>query len=449
MGRFSFADFGLVAKGMDESADERTRRAQAEEDRRYQLDQRRRAEEEAIAAQEEARRTRAYQEELRQVLPKYLAGGAQAIPAQPAVEGQVFDPRQAEGGDVPLAARAAKPSQDNTEGLYKELQATAAKYGRLDHYEAMKTRIKQAAEEGVIDFIKKARQGAPDTELIDTFNRSGKLKLGGLRKVNDDEFAAVTEDGQPVRLNLTSLNESLLAPKEMLAHQDKTQATEARLTAAREANEARAQTASAKLDAQRAGLEARSGVLAAQEDAARARAERDRAAAGRDPSAKPKNWTTFDNQVKALAKDQLTSQDAAGKKTTDWKSVASLTSMAGALARKDPEAYPSPAAALTAAAERMEELKGKATREVEQFEKGGSNVHSAYGVTREERIAQRTAELLKRDAKDQKEEGAAVKRAEAKGYKTSDGKVLAEGTRVRNKRTNTMMVVRNGELVEE
>lgn len=349
---FSLSNFGLVSEGMNRSFDQRAaredaerRRKQQEDDRAYELERRKRTEEDEA-------RTRAYAEELRQTLPKYLSGGEQAKPAQAAVPGEVLDPFAVDGGEVARTAQAAKPSGDNTEGLYEALKGVAAKYGRLDHYEAMKDRIKKAADEGVLDFIKKARTGTTEPELLESFNKSGKVKLKGLRRAGEDEFMAVTEDGQPVRLNLTSMTESLLAPKDLLTHLDKGAERERKAADA----ERRASYQGQVLDSKRQALEARSGLVAAQEELARARAE-----AARNPNAKPRgagNWNSFDSQVKSLAREQLTGIDPeTGKKTVDHKNVALLTSMASALARSDPEAYPSPGEAITAAAEKLDEIR--------------------------------------------------------------------------------------------
>lgn len=390
---FSLANFGLMADGANAVLNERTARMNAEEDRQYQLARRRREEEEAIAKQEEERRTRAYAEELRATLPKYLAGGERGIAAKPAIEGQTFDARQAEGGDVPIAAQPAKPATDNTEGLYEALKGIAAKHGRLDHYEAMKDRVKKASEEGVIDFIKKARQGAPESELIETFNKSGKVKISGLRKMGDDEYAGVTPDGERVRLNLTSLTESLLAPKDLLAHQDRGDKTAAALEAKRLQLEGRDRE-----NAARAGeREARARAAEVTAEAARIRAEAAKARADGAGAPKPRgagNWNQFDSQVKALAREQLTSRDPdSGKAVIDHKNVASLTSMASAIARRDPDL--SPGEAISAAMEKLDEIRGVQDKSQDQAEQETAGLTFGSPKDREKWIANRAKNLVR------------------------------------------------------
>lgn len=384
---FNLADIGLMGSGVNEVLDLDRVRRQAAEDRAALLEERKRKEEEAVAAQEEARRQRAYLEEARATMGQHLAGGALGIPAQAAVAGQVLDPRQQEGGDVPIAPQAAKPAQDNTLGMYESLQKVAAKHGRLDQFEAMKKRFDTAKEEGVVDFIRKARQGASEPDLMDAFNQTGKVKLAGLRKMNDDEYAGVTADGKPVRLNLTSMTESLLGPKDMLTHQDRSERTAATLESKRLTLEQQD-----RANAARAGeREANIALKAAQADAARARAGKDdRAPAGNGRTAG--NWNQYDSQLRQLATVHLTSTDPdTGKPVLDRKNLVMLTSMAGTLARQDPNL--SPAEALQAGLDKLDEIRNIQDASLSQAEeeaKGYSNQGD-----RAKYVKDRTAKLVK------------------------------------------------------
>lgn len=322
---FSLANFGLAAGSARDVLNERVSRERADQDREYQLAKRKREEDDALIKQEEAKRDRAYAEELRATLPKYLSGGANATPAQPAVPGEVLDPFAVDGGEVARTAQPAKPAGDNTTGLYEALKGVAAKYGRLDHYEAMKKRIKTAADEGVIDFIAKARQGLPEPELLASFNQNGKVKLKGLRRAGEDEFAAVTEDGQPIRLNLTSLTESLLAPKDLLTHRDKGEKTAATLEARRLSLEQQDRANQA-----RAGeREARILAATAQADLAAARADRVRNPVEKPP--KPIDFVKLDNAVGSQLKPEYPKEDYAG--------YAMHKATVSALLRRDPERW--------------------------------------------------------------------------------------------------------------
>lgn len=380
---FSLANFGLAAGGARDVLNERVSRERADQDREYQLAKRKREEDDALIKQEEAKRDRAYAEELRATLPKYLSGGANASPAQPAVPGEVLDPFAVDGGEVARTAQPAKPAGDNTEGLYKALQDVAAKHGRLDHYEAMKKRIKTAADEGVIDFIAKARQGLPETELLASFNQNGKVKLKGLRRAGEDEFAAVTEDGQPIRLNLTSLTESLLAPKDLLIHRDKGEKTAAVLEARRLTAEQQD-----RANAARSGeREARILLATTQADLAAARADR-----VRNPV---ENWTAFDNEIRKAASDLSTTSTEDGKKAVDYKRKAALVSMAQEMARRNPEAYSSPTAAVDAAMEKLDEIRGVQDKAADQAEQESAGLNFDTPAKRQAWIKSRAERLTK------------------------------------------------------
>ena len=399
---FSLADFGLVSSGMNRSFDQRAaredaerKRKQQEEDRAYELERRKRAEEDEA-------RTRAYAEELRQTLPKYLAGGEQARPAQAAVAGEVLDPFAVDGGEVARTAQPARAAGDNTEGLYEALKGVAAKYGRLDHYEAMKDRIKKATDEGVLDFIKKARVGTPEPELLESFNKSGKVKLRGLRRAGDDEFMAVTEDGQPVRLNLTSLTESLLAPKDLLAHQDKGAERERKASDA----ERRATYQGQVLDSKRQALEARSGLVTAQEELARARADRVRNPVVKPP--KPTDFGKIDNEITKALKPEYTTQKDGGPKV-DYAGFSAHKSMVSALVRQDPEKWKDDLpGAIREAGKVIDEAREVAKKQAEEEAKGIENqrrrtllpdrsfkdASGGKATTKKKFVEQRTNELL-------------------------------------------------------
>lgn len=401
---FTLADVGLVSTGWNASADAERARQMAEEDRLYQLEQRRQRQEQAAAAQAEFQRQQAFGSDSRAIIQKHLAGGEQSIPASSV---EIPQPATSDEGDnnttLPPAIKE-QPAQDNYAGMYSALQAAAVKHGRLDDFEKVKQRSQKFQEEGLLDFTRAARRGASDDELKDTFNKTGAVRLKELRKIEDGKYVGMTESGKAVSLDLDQITESLLDPKSLLAHKDKSELTSAKLKMNEVTNEAKSTTAQAKLDASRAALDARSGVLSAQEDAARARAERDRALADKAGQPKEIKWPQFDAQLKALAKDQLTTTDKLGKKTTDFKAVASLSSMASAIARSDPETYPSPATALTAAAEMMDEIsqvaKSQAEKEAEALDKKSTwfsdAVKAATGKPKPQFIADRTAELLKK-----------------------------------------------------
>lgn len=339
----NLADFGLQMAGANDVI-------QQQQDRDYILARRQREEEQAIAAQDEARRQRAYQSELRATIPTFLSGGTNAIPAQPAVAGQQLDPRQQEGGDVPVTAQPAKPARDNEEGMLKAWEQIAIKHAQLPQYEAAKTRVKALADEGVVDFIRKARQGASESDLVDAFNKSGKIKITGLRKIDDNDYQAVTADGQPVSLNLERMTESMLGAKDLLAHLDKSEKTAAVL---------RGQEDKIAGKEREAALSA--GLRDAKEELARSQARRaDAQASGvgaGDPSARRAgNWNQFDAQVKSLATTHLTQMDdTTGKPALDRKNLVRLTSMASAMGRTNPDL--SPAEALDKAIEKFDEVR--------------------------------------------------------------------------------------------
>lgn len=453
----NLADFGLGMVGVNEMLDaDRARRAY-EADRTYLETQRKRVDEEAAAAQEDARRRRAYEQEQRSAMAEYLAGGSKAIPAREAVAGQVLDPRQQEGGDVARAAQPATPPQANDEGMYQALKAIAQKYGRLDHYDQLEKRLKAYQDEGVVDFIKKARQGASDSELVQAFNKSGKVKLAGVRKVDDDDYQGVTEDGQPVSLNITRMTESLLGPKDLLAHTDRTADRERK---ARDAEE-KARLAQDKAAMQGKLNDSLAGLRDAQGELARARAGT--AGNGVDPNVRrPGNLNQFDNQVKSLATTYLASKvDADGKPVPgSKKDVLKLTAMASALGRQNPQL--SPGEAVEAAAAKMAEIDAIRETARDQAERESDTLD--FGKDEKKRkdwVQGRTERLTKMRSTmaggDEPAAPAAPKPAAAPaapapaagGYTTSDGKVLPEGTRVRNKKTGKTLVVRGGELVEE
>lgn len=347
----SLSDIGLMGSGYNEVMDADLRRRQGAEDRTYQIEERARKQREAIAAEQDAERRRAYESELRAELPRYLSGD-QAIPARTAVQAQPADDgRLYENGSVPRAAQPAAPAQPNEEGMYRRFQEIAAQHGRLDHYEAMKDRLKKFQDEGVIDFIKKARQGASDEDLVQTFNKNGKVKLAGLRKVNDDDYQGVTQDGKEVSLNLHRMTESLLGAKDLIAHVDKAADRERK---AKEAEE-KAKIAQQRASDQGTLTAANIGLREAQAALVTARAE-GRTGGGADPSQRRAgNWNAFDKQVKDLATTHLTSPDPdTGKPTLDRKNLVALTSMASAIARRNPEL--SPAESLEQASNKIAEI---------------------------------------------------------------------------------------------
>lgn len=385
---FSLADFGLMGAGYNEVMDADRARRYSAEDRTFQLAERERKQREAIAAEQDAERRRAYEAELRAEMPKFLATGEEAIPARAAVPAQQLDPTEVDQGAIARAAVPAAPAQPNEEAMYRRFQEIAAKHGRLDHHEAMKERLKKYQDEGVLDFIKKARQGAGETELVETFNKNGKVKLAGLRKVDDDDYVGVTSDGKDVSLNTSRMIESLLGPKDLIAHTDRTEKTAAALEAKRIGLEQQDRANAARAGERTANI----GLREAQAELARARA----GAADRGKPDKPRNWTSFDNEIGKAATDLSTSNDA-GKKVVDHARKASIKSMAQALARANPEDYASPGAAVDAAVERLDEVRAqaaaRATREVQQ----NPGAPGAFKESPDQFVRRRTDEIAKNE----------------------------------------------------
>lgn len=339
-----FSDVGLVGSGVQDVLTRAEAARNAEADRAWLTQERARKSESEQAALDDARRQRAFADEVRSIIPQYLAGGDNAIQAQPATPGVQLDPRQQEGGDLSTPAQPAQPAQDNISGLYQAIQEAALRNGRLSDYEAMKKRLDAYKSEGVLDFIAKARQGAPESTLLDTFNQSGKVKLAALQKVDDGQYVGQTTDGQKVDLNLDRMTESLLGPKDYLAHSDRTDRTAATLDARKmaiDASEARNQGLDALRNANTALAEARLAKLTSGDGAG---------------SRTQGNWNVFDSQVRAHARDYVTELDPdTGKYVTDRKAALKLASMASALARKDPTL--SAAEAVEAASQKLDSMR--------------------------------------------------------------------------------------------
>lgn len=385
---FSLADFGLVGAGYSDVMSSRARSARDAEDRAYQVEQRKRADQEYARKMEEAARQRAYDEELRAETAKYLAGGEKATPAQPAVQGQALDPYEVDQGAVARAAQPAQPAQVNEEGLYKALEAVQRKHGKMDEAEKTRKNLKAFQDEGVIEFIKKARQGATDDDLVTAFNKAGNIKLSGLTKVDDDNYAGVTQDGKDVHFNLPRMTESLLGAKDLVAHMDKTAERERRASEA----EGRAKLQQEKLAVSQQLASSQTGLREAQAELARARA----GAAGGAPRGRTSgNWNQFDTQVKQLATAHLTSQDPdTGKPVVDRKNLLKLTSMAQALARRNPNL--SPAEALEQAAERMDVVRAIQDRARDQAENEASALFAkGQGKQRDAWVESRAKNLAK------------------------------------------------------
>lgn len=363
---FNLADFGLVSSGWNASADAERARQIAEEDRLAQLELRRQKQAQAAAAQAEFERQQAFQTEARQIVPKFLSGGDQAIPAQPASTTEIPQPAISDEGEgnttLPPAVKEnpAKPASDNYAGMYDALQKVALKHGRVADYETMKGHAQKLQEEGVLDFVRAARRGADDEELKDTFNKSGKVRLKQLTKVGADQYAGLTEDGKPVAFDLNQITESLLAPKDLLAHKDRGELQQVRRELGQAATEARNTATQARLEAAIAKIDAADGVNAARAALMSAQAElaRVKAGGGGGKGRTAGNWNQFDKEVRTLAQTHLTTLDAdTGKPTLDRKNMVALTSMAAALARDDPESYGSPAEAVAGAVDKMAEIK--------------------------------------------------------------------------------------------
>lgn len=349
---FSLADVGLAAQGYDQAEMRRQAVNGAREDHDWQMQQRRQ-----LADQQH--RELAYQQELRDTMSQYLAGGAQGVPGSPQTTVQVAPPvaNDDNGTAMPTVPKvtAAKPADDNMPGLYKAMASVQAKYGKAGEFEDTRKRLKKFQDEGVLDFISKAKQGAPDDELLDSFNKSGAVKLADLKRVGDGSYVGTTADGKPVGLDVKAMTESLLSPKDLLAHQDKTELAGERLKAVQTRTDAQKSIQDAKDRAQADVRDARAEALRSRAGYDDARAD-GTVSTGRGAGRTAGNWNQYDAQVRQLATVHLTAPDPdTGKPALDRKNLVSLTSMASQLARQHPEI--SPAEAVSAAVDKIDELK--------------------------------------------------------------------------------------------
>jgi hypothetical protein len=406
---FSLANAGLMYQGAAEVLDQDQRRRDAVVDRQYTLEERDRKRREAERAEAERLRQESYSAEVRATMGDYLAGGAKAKPAQEAEAAQPLDPYEVDQGAIGRAGKAAKPAQDNTEGMYEALRSIAAKHGQQKDYEAMEKRLKAYKEEGVLDFIAKARQGAPDDELVETFNKSGKLKIKGIKRVDDDDFEAVLEDGRTTSLNVTRMTESLLTPKDQLALKDKESERE------RKAREAEQKVIVAR---ERLALDERNAASRRALQEAQAELAQYRAGGGGAKPAKPRSWTSFDNEIGKAAADLSTSTDPGGKKVVDHARKAAIKSMAQALARANPEDYDSPGAAVDAAVERLDEVRNQAAARAQREVQQNPGAPAAFRESAAQYVQRRTDELTK---------GTLRQAAKAKPAETSAAPAAASG----------------------
>lgn len=347
------------------------------------------------------------------------------------------------------------PGGTNLRATAKAAADYLAGKGEIDAAEKYRKTMKALEDEGFKDVIVGIAAGRTPKEIADEFNAIGEKRIVG-GSTDGRVYRFKYEDGTEATYDRGQVRE-LAQAYGFLKKPDLHNVPEG-ATVLKDGRPV--YTAPKATKTERIDPLSPEGIAAA-EDREEARA-RGRARGTPDKATKPRgagNWNQFDSQVRTLAREHLTSADPdSGRKSVDHRNVARLTSMASAIAREDPDAYQSPGEAVTAAIEKLDAL-----RVVEDEARTRAETES-QGLTfddekkRERWIANRADRLLQVRSKQKPGDrsGAAKPAAQAAspqakastGYRTTDGKTLPEGTRVRNKKTGTVQEVVNGQLVD-
>lgn len=347
------------------------------------------------------------------------------------------------------------PAQADVRGKMAAAQDYLAQKGEMEQAEKYRKALKALESEGYQSIVVGVAGGKTPKEIAEQFNAVGEKRIVG-GSTDGRNYRFKFEDGTETTYNRDQMRD--LATAHGFLKKPETKIVPAGSVETVDGKPVFTNTNVKPEDPEVKA--ARLDLIGAQTEAARARAERDSAKAAEGPKPpKPRNWTSFDNEVSRAAGDLATSTDVTGKKAIDYDRKGQIRSLAQKLAREDPEAYDSPAAAVDAAVERLDAVRGdavrRATREVDE----NPDAPAAYRETREKYIARRSAEIAKRElrnmGKAKEPERAPATSATPKpkaattSYMTTDGKELPENTRVRDKNTGKVMVVRNGQLIEE
>lgn len=338
-----------------------------------------------------------------------------------------------------------------------DLQATtraAADYlagkGEIEASEKYRKALKQMEDEGFKDVIVGVAAGKNPAEIAKEFNALGEKRIVG-GTTDGKTYRFKYEDGTEATYQRDQMRE--LAQQFGFLKKPDLHNVPAGSTVLRDGKPV--YTAPAKETPRNIDPLSPEGIEAATRRAEAV--ERARANARPEKPPKPRNWTSFDNGINAAASDIATSTDpVTGKKAVDYETKGQIRALAQQLARSDPEAYESPAAAVDAAREQLDALRADIAARVQREISENPGAPKAYGQTPEDYTRRRVSELTKRalhelrGGKPAAKEPAkpAAEKPKPAGYRTSDGKVLPEGTRVRNKKTGTVQQVVNGELVD-